>query len=181
MHLVDAHLAGHRRCSGVVVAGTHDHGDAPPLEGADGGRRVRPDRVFEHKQTHERAVTGQPDRRAAEFGLTLGLGPQFRRQVHPLFDQEAVTAEQVGAAPVHAAHAPAGHRGEVVQPVQGQTPLCLGGKHRLGERVLGAALQAGRPLEHLVLGKGTGRPDGGHRRPPLGEGAGLVDHHVGEA
>ncbi len=66
--------------------------------------RIRPDRIFEHEQAHERAAAGQYTGVPRAAWASASARSSAGRST-PLFDQEAVAAEQVGAAPVHAAQA----------------------------------------------------------------------------
>jgi hypothetical protein len=56
-------------------------------------------------------------------------------------------------------------------------PRVSAAHHRLGERMLGAFLGAGRPAQHVLLGRAVERHHVGHLEAPARERAGLVECH----
>ncbi len=181
MHLVDAHLAGDVGGGTGVVPGDQHRGQARFPQGGDGLDGFGAQRVGQRDHAEHPGVAGHRDHR-------VPLAFQVRDRLGRCGEVQAVAGEKAGAAHQHAAPGDPGGDAEPggglessrVQRRQFQPPPAGGLEDGPGERVFGRGLGRrcdGEQFAGVRSGDGVQAGDSG---PPHGEGAGLVQQHVGD-
>ena len=174
LDLGDAELSRHRHRGGAVVAGQHDDGDAVGLQRCERLRGAFLHRIGDGDDARGLAVDGDEDRGRALAAEPLGLLlKRLRRDVQ--LAQKPRVAEDDAAALHHADRALAARRIEAAH--RQKLDLALGGRFDdgLAERMLAAALDAGREPQHFGFIEAIGRLDRDDLRLAFGQGAGLVE------
>ena len=132
------------------------------------------DRIGDGDDAGRLAVDGEENGGGAVAAQAFGVGGECIGVDSELLEERG-GAERQPLLVHHADDALAGGRVEAAHRRQFELALLRGGDDGGGERMLAAALDAGRELQHLRLVEAGQGHDRDHFRFSFGEGAGLVD------